>query len=137
MRLIYAEIFERMLEAAHLQNSSQLAKALGVTPQALSNYKKRGEIPTSLLFKFAAIYDVSVDWLISGSGTAFKCLEESAAYGTEYGSFMDFSGLSSDEIISVGKLLKVLRRADKRMVLALKASIDAFLGAVKDEGNES
>jgi len=123
-----------MLDAGKLVNSSQLARVLGITPQALSNYKKRGDIPTSLLFKFAAIYDVSIDWLISGDGSAFKCAEDTAPYEVESGRAMDFAGLEPDEIIYVGKLLKILRTADSHMVSALKSSIDVFLSTVKPEG---
>ena len=135
MILNYSEILERMLGAGKLVNSSQLARVLGITPQALSNYKKRGDIPTSLLFKFAAIYDVSVDWLVSGSGTAFKCLEDTVPYDAGRGHAMDFAGLSPDEIIYVGKLLKILRSADTHLASALKSSIDAFLSVAEQEGD--
>ena len=134
MILNYSEILERMLDAGRLQNSSQLARVLGITPQALSNYKKRADIPTSLLFKFAAIYDVSIDWLISGEGSAFKCLEETTPYDVECAHAMDFASLEPEEIIYVGKLLKILRSADKHLALAVKTSIDAFLSAAEQEG---
>jgi len=119
-----------MLEAGKLQNSSQLAKVLGITPQALSNYKKRGDIPTSLLFKFADIYDVSVDWLISGDGSAFKCLEDTVSYDTVYGQSIDIAALTPEEIIYIGKLLKVMRSNDSLLSSALMSSIDAFLRAL-------
>ena len=66
MAVNYSKVFERMLKAGRLKNGSQLAKTLGVSPQAVSNYKKRGELPASLVFKFAEIYGVSIDWLING-----------------------------------------------------------------------
>ncbi len=124
MGLDYQDVLNRMLSAGRLTNSSQLAKVLGITPQALSNYKKRGGIPTSLLFRFASIYDVSVDWLITGEGAAFKAAERSAGYGDE--AAIDLTGLSPDEIIYIGKLLKVLRRPEKFTAMAVKVSIDAF-----------
>jgi len=131
--LNYSEVLDRMLEAGKLANSSQLARLLGITPQALSNYKKRGDIPTSLLFKFAAIYDISVDWLISGVGSAFKCLEDTAPYDAGCGHSMEFAGFSPEEIIYIGKILKILRSSNPHLASALKSSIDAFLSAVKQE----
>lgn len=125
-----------MLGAGELANSSQLAKVLGITPQALSNYKKRGDIPTSLLFKFADIYDVSVDWLISGSGTAFKCCEDTVSYGAGDKDIMELAEFSPDELIYVGKLLKVLRKGDSHMSSALKVSIDAFLNASDEKDDK-
>ncbi len=129
MNLNYMEIFERMLRAGGIANGSQLARVLGVTPQALSNYKKRGEIPTSLLFKFASIYEVSVDWLITGEGEIFRAAEQSTVYGDGPESVMDLSGLAPEEIIYIGKLLTILRRRNEYTAPAVKVSIDAFLDA--------
>ena len=72
MGVNYLEIIDRMRWAGKLKNDSAVARALGVTPQALSNYKKRGEMPTDLVLKFAGIYSLSVDWLISGEGEMYK-----------------------------------------------------------------
>jgi len=48
------------------KNMSSLARLLGVTPQALSNYKKRGEMPSTLILKFAERTGTSVDELVKG-----------------------------------------------------------------------
>ncbi len=140
MGVSYSEIIERMRWAGKLKNDSAVARTLGVTPQALSNYKKRGEMPTDLVLRFANIYGLSVDWLITGEGEMYKggrgdgagkggylyAAEESAAYGRDVRP-PDFSALSPDEIIYVGKLLKVLRSANRSTSTAMKYSIDAFL----------
>jgi len=72
MGVNYSDIIERMRWAGKLKNDSAVARVLGVTPQALSNYKKRGEMPTDLVLKFSNIYGLSVDWLISGEGDMQK-----------------------------------------------------------------
>src|SRR4030065_344933 len=72
MGVSYSDIIERMRWAGKLKNDSAVARVLGVTPQALSNYKKRGEMPTDLVLRFANIYGLSVDWLISGEGEMYK-----------------------------------------------------------------
>lgn len=147
MGVSYSEIIERMRWAGKLKNDSAVARVLGVTPQALSNYKKRGEMPTDLVLRFGNIYGLSVDWLISGEGEMYKAgakgpeydrkgymiaAEETPSYGKEGKEFTrspDFAQLSPDEIIYVGKLLKILRNPNKSTAAAIKYSVDAFLKA--------
>lgn len=44
----------------------KVAEALGVNPQAVSNWRNRSTIPWSALFKFAMDNNLSLDWLIAG-----------------------------------------------------------------------
>jgi len=143
MGVSYSDIIERMRWAGKLKNDSAVARVLGVTPQALSNYKKRGEMPTDLVLRFANIYGLSVDWLISGEGEMYRpgkggeferkgymmAAEGTSSYGKEFTRPTDFSSLSPDEIIYVGKLLKILRSQNKSTAAAIKYSVDAFLKA--------
>ena len=64
----YEEVLARMLWKGRHTSSSSLARSLGVSPQALSNYKKRGKLPSSLMLRFADENAVRYDWLIFGSG---------------------------------------------------------------------
>ena len=136
MSIKYSEILERMKRIANLKNDSQVAKAVGITPQAFSNYKKRAKIPSDLILKFAGIYDVSVDWLLTGEGKSEApskiAAEAVAPYGKEP-SPQAIAQLSPDELIYVGKLLRIMRGCDKSTVSVLKWSIDAFLRATEDE----
>ncbi len=140
MGVNYAEVIERMKESGRLKNDSRVARALGVTPQALSNYKKRGKIPADLVIRFSDIYGLYVDWLLTGEGTQYK-----AGYGDPnesdavrsareetlaYGNLAKFASLDPDEIICVGKLLKVLRSNEASSASALKWTIDAMLKTV-------
>jgi transcriptional regulator with XRE-family HTH domain len=68
MGLIFSTIVERMKLAAGLKNDSELARELNITPQALSNFKRKGEIPTDLVIQFADKFKLSVDWLRTGHG---------------------------------------------------------------------
>jgi transcriptional regulator with XRE-family HTH domain len=151
MGLDYSVIFERMLKAGNLRNSSQMAKMLGMTPQAMSSYKRRGELSAGLIFKFATLCNVSVDWLLTGEGEVFRPLEgvqptqevcsialvervagEAGGPGKKTKGKgagpdpMDTAVLNPDELIYLGKLLKILRCREKTTVPALKANIDAF-----------
>jgi len=145
MGVNYLDTIERMRWAGKLKNDSAVARVLGVTPQALSNYKKRGEMPTDLVLRFAEIHSLSVDWLISGKGEMYRfgsspdgylmAAEEAMAYGGELSnkgcSF--FGTLDPDEIILIGKLLKILRSSDKNLSSALKCTVDTFLQRVSDD----
>ena len=139
MGVNYNEIIERMRWSGKLKNDSAVARGLGVTPQALSNYKKRGEMPTDLVLRFSNIYGLSVDWLLSGEGEMHRstrlegkdlmyAAEETAAYGKEGARRpLDFATLSPDEIIYVGKLLKILRSQNRSSSTAVKSTVDALL----------
>ncbi len=149
MGINYSEIIEKMRWAGKLKNDSAVAKRLGVTPQALSNYKKRGEMPTDLVLKFSKMYDLSMDWLITGDGAAQRpgssdkrltnypvAGEETAPYaepspGAE--KTPSLGTLDPDEIIYVGKLLKILRGSNNSNKNAIKFTIDAFVNSLDGE----
>ena len=122
MGVQYKDLIERMRWAGKLKNDSAVARVLGVTPQALSNYKKRGTVPTDLVLKFAKIFGLSVDWLINGTGDIFRAgaeatqagaksyiqaAEETYKTGNSLGATTDIDQLNPDELIYMGKLLKV------------------------------
>ncbi len=147
MRVKYSDVLERMKKSADLKNDSRLARLLGVTPQALSNYKKRSKVPSDLLIKFADMQGLSVDWLLSGEGAKHRVghsgdgasspgilEEENASYGAGPGiaasGLISFAALTPDELIYVGRLIKVLRCADAANAAVLKWTIDAFERAV-------
>jgi transcriptional regulator with XRE-family HTH domain len=151
MQLDYSVIFERMLRAGNLKNSSEMARMLGLTPQAMSSYKRKGELSAGLIFRFAAICGVSIDWLLTGEGDIFRAdnearlsqevcsiaIVERVSGGGSKGSVqtarkgsvydpVDMALLNPDELIYTGKLLKIFRGAEKAAPPALKANIDAF-----------
>lgn len=146
MGVKYSDIIERMRWSGRLKNDSAVARVLGVTPQALSNYKKRGEMPTDLVLRFAGLYGLSVDWLISGEGDMYRpghipeggeeliaAQEQASPYGVSSGRQPDFALMSPDEIIYVGKLLKILRGTSKSTAAAVRCSVDAFCKAAEQQ----
>ncbi|WP_306534487.1 helix-turn-helix domain-containing protein [Geobacter sp.] len=66
MSVIYSDIVDRMKLITGLGYDSDLAKILEITPQAISNFKKKGKLPSDLVIKFALEHKVSVDWLLTG-----------------------------------------------------------------------
>lgn len=147
MSVKYSEVIERMRHAADLKNDSKVARSLGITPQALSNYKKREKMPSDLILKFSSIHGVSVDWLLTGEGEVYTegrkksplpaAVEEGGVpYGKETEPSLSWisslASLSPEELVYVGKLLRVMRRFDKVMISVLKWTIDAFFKATED-----
>ncbi len=154
--VLYSEIVSRMKEIGELKNEAHLARTLGITPQALSNYKKRKTISGDLVFKFSQIYEVSIDWLLTGSGEMLR-----SDSGLDGGSLSTIafvkaspfvkgegkrgikvtgiSVMSPDELISVGKLVKIFRSTNSTISDAAKFSIDTMLSAVQihEDGAES
>ena len=144
-RLNYTEIIERMRWAGKLKNNSATARVLGITPQALSNCKKRGEMPANLVIKFALIYGLSVDWLLTGNGEAcgdkdgkdeFPFAEKSTSpyltYDREFQRFFAKTyPFNPDEIIYLGKLLKILRTPDQSITFGIKCCIYMFLKVIE------
>lgn len=136
MGISYVDTIERMKSAGKLKNDSRVARVLSVTPQALSNYKKRGKIPADLLIRFSEKYGLYVDWLINGEGPMYR-----AGYGPgedasvvasareevrAYGDLAKTASMAPDEMISIGKLLKILRKSDDNTKALINKVLDAF-----------
>ncbi len=139
MKSDFSEIMGRMLEIGKLRNYSEIARRIGVSPQAISNYKRRGEISPAVILKFAKTFGVSVDWLLTGEGEVcqkeplnpkttgniglyFAGSEKSQIHGANEGPAF----IEPDESVYIGKLLKIMRCPQKDAVQAVKLSIDAF-----------
>ncbi len=140
MGVDYTEVIERMKQAAKLGNDSRLARALGVTPQAFSNYRKLGKVSSDMIVKFSEMYGVSVDWLLYGDsefygsffgglGTPLSAMEGTETYGI---SRLSLSvGMNREESIYTRRLIKIIRECDESTVAVVRLSIDAFLEAME------
>lgn len=124
--------------AGKLKNDSAVARAVGVTPQALSSCKKRGEMPSNLVLRFSRLFDLSVDWLITGEGAVRKPHKGNGdGAATEQPDFkkysparrdkIGFTVLNSEEVEYVDRLVKVLRAGSTDNAEALKKTIDALI----------
>ena len=145
----YSEIVERMKRAGGLKNDSAVARRLNLTPQALSNYKKKGRMPAGLVLKFAAIYGLSMDWLLTGSGRMHlekdadanlkDCaigMLEMAGDGEGFLRAKSFSTLTPDEMVCVGKLLMLLRAENELAVAIARSTMDTLLKIAKSSAGE-
>jgi len=62
------DTLDRLLQGAGLRNDRQLAEILGVTPQAVSQARRKGRIPDGWVLKIASLYGLSTDWIFFGKG---------------------------------------------------------------------
>ena len=64
------DTLDRLLQGAGLRRDSQLAEILGVSPQAVSQARRKGKIPDGWVLKVAAQFGLSTDWIFFGRGEA-------------------------------------------------------------------
>lgn len=62
-------IIERAKKALELQQDQELADYLGVSRSTIAAWKRRGSIPAKYLSDMLGGGTISLDWLVSGSGT--------------------------------------------------------------------
>lgn len=65
-------LVRRMVEATGAKNESHLAQIVGVTPQSLSNAKRKDAIPPAWVMGVAEKKAVSLDWLYFGAGNMYR-----------------------------------------------------------------
>ncbi|MBI4949818.1 MAG: helix-turn-helix domain-containing protein [Deltaproteobacteria bacterium] len=129
MRIVYSEVIERMRWVGKHKNNSSVARVLGVTPQALSNYKKKDKMPVSIVLKYSKLYGLSLDWLITGKGEIFNARPMAAgeAYEAAPGSVrMDLNSLSTDEMVYTTKLLRIFRGSDTPLLNSMKYLLNSL-----------
>lgn len=64
-----SEVLDRLLQGAGVRRDAQLAELLGVSPQAVSQARRKGRIPDGWIVKIAARFGLSTDWVFFGRGT--------------------------------------------------------------------
>jgi transcriptional regulator with XRE-family HTH domain len=116
--LLIDEILTRLKKYLGTEVDAEIARALNVSPQRLSNWPKRGTIPWVELCTFAVERNLSFDWLLTGH---------------EKGYTSDFSADWSDDLKNLCLELKeILETADDVSIAALKMNMAMIKGAVKD-----
>lgn len=139
MGVNYKDIIERMKWAGKLKNDSAVARTLELTPQALSNYKKKDEMPSKLVVRFAELNGLYIDWLLTGHGPMYKDgrnPQSSASEGEKVHKVMD---LTPEESFYVDKLLRIFNAKNSCSKAAIKHIVDTLSmpdAIVEDAGDE-
>ncbi len=61
-------VFDRLKHHLNAKSDADVARGLDVSPQALSAFKKQEKFPSDLLIKYCFMHDLSIDWLLLGTG---------------------------------------------------------------------
>nr|WP_275659337.1 helix-turn-helix domain-containing protein [Shewanella insulae] len=64
--MILSDVLSRVGKLSNVSTDAEIANVLGVSPQTLSTWKRRGTIPYERICNFAASKDVSLDYLLLG-----------------------------------------------------------------------
>lgn len=64
-------IYSRIKEVTSFRTDVELAEAVGVTPQAVTGWKKNDKVAVATLKVISALSGASVDWLLTGQGEKF------------------------------------------------------------------
>lgn len=64
------QVLDRLLQGAGLRRDSQLAELLGVTPQAVSQARRKGKVPDGWVLRMASRFNLSTDWVYFGRSEA-------------------------------------------------------------------
>lgn len=139
MGVKYSDVIERMKWSGRLKNDSAVARVLEVTPQALSNYKKRGEMPSDLVLAFSGRFGIALDWLIDGTGDVFKpgrqpaASEETRPYPVRgLPGNQGVGSLGAEEAVYIAKLLRILRSSGQLHASAVKSTIDSVVKSIEE-----
>ncbi|MBQ8172769.1 MAG: helix-turn-helix domain-containing protein [Mailhella sp.] len=68
MKTSQPETLDRLLQGAGLRRDSQLDELLGVSPQAVSQARRKGRIPDGWVLKVADQFGLSTYWIFFGRG---------------------------------------------------------------------
>lgn len=74
-------VLERLAQVLGTRTGSQLADALGVSPQTISSWKSRESVPYAQCVSVAGDWGIRLDWLLTGEGPMFRGETESAGDG--------------------------------------------------------
>lgn len=68
MELNLSDVLSRVGKLSGVSTDAEIARVLGVSPQTLSTWKRRGTIPYERVCDYAVNNDVSLDYLLLGLG---------------------------------------------------------------------
>lgn len=70
----FLNFFKRLELITNAKNDSDIARAFGISRSAISHFKKSEKFPAETLVEYCLTNDVSIDWLLTGYGSAKKSL---------------------------------------------------------------
>lgn len=119
-------LIKRMMEATESTREKNLARLIGVSPQAMSNAKRKNAIPPAWVMCIAMRYKVSLDWLYFAKGDKLSQEEEG-----------NLRMQLVQKEARIAELEKELAGAQAEALRAYKLIVDAMQQDLKPRGQES
>lgn len=137
-------VLERLLRAAGVQKYAELAKALGVKPQSISDAKTKNKVPVTWAVTIAVKYGVSVDWILFGQNPMkrekiFPDSEKSNAHSSDMCSSESQQRMLVSKVEELEKenlLLKEANNSHKDALWACKIAIQALQAKTEKKEKE-
>lgn len=110
-----ADVLDRLQIALGVTNDSQLCERTGTNRQTMGNWRSRSSVPYSLCVDIAEEYGVSLDWLLTGTGSIHRAGEEislgEAGKGSREKAFLSvFRALGEDDQRDVQRVAEERKR---------------------------
>ncbi|PIQ38941.1 MAG: phage repressor protein [Thalassolituus sp. CG17_big_fil_post_rev_8_21_14_2_50_53_8] len=135
-------VINRLKRALHVDSDAELCRVTGVNKQTLSNWKARNSVPYPLCVQISEEREVSLDWLLTGSGPLHRgaapetgqVVEESATYmSTRERALLDlFKELSEEDQREICRDAEEKKRM--RNLEAQLQEVQAALAVLKKSG---
>lgn len=97
----------RLQTAAEVDNQAALADVLGISKQAVSAAKTKGQIPVDWFITINERFDVSLDWLITGSGPMHRS-EQVGEVREGQATYQSYSALMDEDVEFLQRLIDVV-----------------------------
>ena len=123
----FDDVFKRIKQATGMKNQQALAVFLGITSTSVSRQKQRNIILTDWVMKIAVTYDLSIDWLLYGTGTMKKGDGSIGSYPVQ--SQFNVSD-NADFIHAVEMLAKIYLSGNQTLITAIDNNLKAFSDTV-------
>lgn len=66
----FRESWKRIKDSTGIRTQKELAEALDITPQAVTEMKRKGRFPDNWGYKLSEIYKIDARWIIDGQGAS-------------------------------------------------------------------
>lgn len=112
-----ASVLARMKAVTRTESDSELARAIGISPQTLSSWKVRDSVPYSICVELALQQHCSLDWLLLGVGVQARAPSDDAAHAL----LLQLRTLGPEDLHAISRVVE-----EKQQLRALEQQVAAL-----------
>lgn len=120
-------ILDRLRLAVHAKSDSDLARSLGITPQAISKARNMDKVPPSWCLTASGLFNISADWLFFGNGPMTLSEPPTSYLIPKPTTVMPTIGSNTVGVAEVGSIATSLRSAAEEIIMI--PMVEAVLSA--------